>query len=557
MAIAFSEEHYRKISSLIDAQFPGFIRENGPNFVAFLKAYYEYAEKSGNAIDATRMLPDLKDIDRISSDFLSYLTKDILGNIPNNVLSDKRLLAKYIRDIYAARGSEYSYRFLFRSIFGKEIEIFYPSEQILRASDGRWVKETVIRVAQPYSALPTLFEGKTVTGAGSKATGRVESVIQITLNGVPVYELTLSNVTGTFQDLELVSDGTNFATIFTGSATLTGLSVSNGGAYHELNDVISFTSSTAYGTASVKGVTNLSSLSFKIDKGGDGFTLGNTVIKVLGGSGSGSSVAVTALSNTHLLSFNTDIINSIKNVVLNTGPTFVSAGANSTAVSAPLAAANISSTLSSALYFKTATVGRINEITVTNPGKNYVTLPTNVFAVDPDISTYQVPDIANGGIYGNNAVITIGRAPGTITTLNIIGSGVTFIQGDPITLTNITRGTTVIANTNIDLNSITRTTLRNTTYNPSAAPASGEAITGVINLGGRYIGTRGFLSWDNKLEDNDYYQQFSYVIQVSEQVSKYNDVLKRLLHPAGTKFFGTYEMNFTANWGIENINRVS
>jgi hypothetical protein len=128
MSIAFSDEHYRKISALVDSQFPGFIRENGPNFVAFLKAYYEYAEQNGNAIDTIRGLPDLHDVDRINSGFLKYITKDILANIPQSIVADRRLLAKYIRDIYAARGSEFSYRFLFRSLYNTEIDIVYPSE---------------------------------------------------------------------------------------------------------------------------------------------------------------------------------------------------------------------------------------------------------------------------------------------------------------------------------------------------------------------------------------------------------------------------------------------
>ena len=64
MTIVGADEIYKKISSQIDSQFPGFIREEGPNFVAFLKAYYEYMEQSGNVVEATRRIPDIQDIDR-------------------------------------------------------------------------------------------------------------------------------------------------------------------------------------------------------------------------------------------------------------------------------------------------------------------------------------------------------------------------------------------------------------------------------------------------------------------------------------------------------------
>ena len=64
MAIVGAEEIFKKISSQIDSQFPGFIREEGPNFVAFLKAYYEYMEQDGNVVSRTRQFYDIQDIDR-------------------------------------------------------------------------------------------------------------------------------------------------------------------------------------------------------------------------------------------------------------------------------------------------------------------------------------------------------------------------------------------------------------------------------------------------------------------------------------------------------------
>ena len=61
--------------------------------------------------------------------------------------------------------------------------------------------------------------------------------------------------------------------------------------------------------------------------------------------------------------------------------------------------------------------------------------------------------------------------------------------------------------------------------------------SGVVTFPGRYTDTKGFLSWNNKLQDNYYYQEFSYVLRVSEALDKYRDIVKRVLHPAGTKQF--------------------
>jgi hypothetical protein len=553
MSIAFSDEHYRKISALVDSQFPGFIRENGPNFVAFLKAYYEYAEQNGNAIDTIRGLPDLHDVDRINSGFLKYITKDILANIPQSIVADRRLLAKYIRDIYAARGSEFSYRFLFRSLYNTEIDIVYPSEQILRASDGRWVQETIIRVAEPYTANPNLFSGKLITGQLSGAYGYVNNIIQRTINGLAVFELTLQNVVGNFQDGEVVGDGTNTATIFTGAGTLTGLGFAIGGAYHVIGDILAFSSSTASGTATVTSVSDESAITLKIQKGGGGFTLGNSVITFSGGNGSNANATVTALSNTVSSSINIDIIDYVKNVVLNTSGagagTFSGLGQNTHSLSSKLSSANIASTLSAGLYFWTGTTGSIDKVTLINSGYNYSTLPTATVS-DTYISKFHTADTIRGGELGNNAVLVVNNAPGAITSARINTGGAAFIPGDPITITNITRGISTISNTNIDGESLTRTTFRQTTYDPSAQPIQAGALTAIIENPGKYIDTKGFLSWDNVLEDNYYYQQFSYVIKFSQSVEMYQDILKKLLHPAGTIIFGQRMINTTADIGV-------
>lgn len=55
---------------------------------------------------------------------------------------------------------------------------------------------------------------------------------------------------------------------------------------------------------------------------------------------------------------------------------------------------------------------------------------------------------------------------------------------------------------------------------------------------GYFSSSRGFLSDDKKLQDSDYYQEYSYEIQTRIPFSKYSEVLKRVIHVAGTKMFG-------------------
>ena len=561
MAVANAEEIYRKISPLIDSQFPGFIREEGPNFVAFLKAYYEYAEQSGNPVDVIRGLPDYKDVDRTTDAILDYFVKDFMPNIPKSALADKRLMVKNIRQFYRSRGSEFSYRFLFRALFGLEIDLLYPSDNILRASDGNWVKEKVIRVSAPYTVSPINFDGRTLTGLTSGATGRVQFVNERKINGVAVWEITLEDISGNYKDGEIVRDtANNTAMIFTGAGTLTGIRITDGGSGHSLGDLVSFYSATDAGTGILTSVADNSAATIRITRGGTGYTLGsNTNFTINGGSGTGLTATVIGISNTEVLTVGfTDTIGALRNVPLNRGTKFVTGGSNTSAVSAKLALANVASTLSAALQFITVTAGSIDTIRITSVGKNYTTLPTTVTCTDSDVSSQKFPakgfpvhsGTAGSAFRGNNASFTLERRSGSAVSMRITRGGSAFVANQSIVVNNLTQGADLLtSNSYNDLEGQERSVQIYNTYNGAATPDSGLSLTAVIDIGGRYTDTRGFLSGDNFLHDNNYYQPFSYVVKVSKAVEKYRDVLKRILHPAGTKFFGMYNIDTSTDMG--------
>jgi hypothetical protein len=537
MAIAGAEETFVKLSPLIEAQFPAFIREEGPRFVSFLKAYYEFMEQSGQAGNATRSLIDYQDIDRTLDSFVEYFRREFMINIPKDVLADKRLLVKHIRDFYRTRGSKFSYDFLFYALFNKQIELVYPGDYILRASDGRWVRETILRVGNPYSTLPTNLDGRNIVGAVSGATARVQKVTRVVVLGHPLFELLVENVVGTFVDGETVSDDLgNNATITSAFGSLIGIEqVIDPGAFHQSGDSVVITSSGAIASARVSSTNDQGPVSFRINRGGSGYRLGETFILVQGGSGNGASATVTSLSNTTFVSLNIDRINSLRNVVLSTGLRFVSLGTNSTAVSATLALANISSTLTSALTFNNSIAGSINTISVTSVGVGYVPELPSVTVRDQIVFEQNIIG-QNGRFQGDDAVIIPIRAPGAITGLDIISSDASFDKFADAIVVN-SRGTAPITDQYFDLAGRARATIRNATYNADIKPV----IAGVINQPGRYIDTKGFLSWNMRLQDNDFYQEYSYLIKVTEIVDRYRDVVKRVLHPAGSKMFGSYQ----------------
>ncbi len=111
-----------------------------------------------------------------------------------------------------------------------------------------------------------------------------------------------------------------------------------------------------------------------------------------------------------------------------------------------------------------------------------------------------------------NAVVVANNAGGSITSASVDNSGTGYSRIDPLTVTNVTRSA----------------------QNGTAAPE----VTGIVDYNGKYTDTKGFISWNNKLQDNYYYQQFAYVLRSKQSTNTYREIVKKLLHPAGTNVFG-------------------
>lgn len=73
----------------------------------------------------------------------------------------------------------------------------------------------------------------------------------------------------------------------------------------------------------------------------------------------------------------------------------------------------------------------------------------------------------------------------------------------------------------------------------------------VAKYPGYYHNNDGFLSNSMYLQDNFYYQVYSYEITVEKQIKDYKQILKKTLHPAGYMLFGNYDITNTIEINVE------
>jgi hypothetical protein len=114
-----------KISTVISEQFPEFVREDHGTFVSFLEAYYEFLSQTED-----RSLESLKDIDETLNSFVQYISDEVMSQIPQTILADRRLVAKRIKDLYLSKGNEKSFSLLFRLLYNESVDVYLPIKSI-------------------------------------------------------------------------------------------------------------------------------------------------------------------------------------------------------------------------------------------------------------------------------------------------------------------------------------------------------------------------------------------------------------------------------------------
>jgi len=245
--------------------------------------------------------------------------------------------------------------------------------------------------------------------------------------------------------------------------------------------------------------------------------------------------------------------------------------------------------------------GDITDIRMISSGGGYTTLPTatisgdRFISLEPATSSISSPfsrieletggrllsDIAFDGASGT--VIPYGDDIGKATSLNIIEHGINFtsaptlafpkyailktvsgaITEDETFTSNVSGATGTVVDFTAPLLKYTATTSElevddTVTFSGGTTAivvksnnlTATTAINTRIQTVGKYIAQDGHLSeLTKKIQDSLYYQDFSYVIKVSESISKWRDAIKKATHPTG--FYVTGEVNIATQLDVQ------
>jgi len=280
------ENKSNNLSALIAQQFPEFIRDGHPGIVAFIEAYYEWLDAETNYLRSPMRLGEVIDIDKTMDIFLSRFRKQYLLDFPEILAFnketgkpfDEKILIKNIKDFYRSKGTEKSYKFLFRILYDTTVNIYYPKNDILRLSDGKWIQNKYVKSI--HTSGKDIFEcvGKTVIQRNSLTQEVIASGTVLDVNSVTTHQTNIHQVSqiyftatnGTFLS------GTQYPIEFTNNSgvlikeprlfsCIQSVKIINGGINYLVGDSVEFSDASEISKASGR-VYQINSLTGAIEK---------------------------------------------------------------------------------------------------------------------------------------------------------------------------------------------------------------------------------------------------------------------------------------------------
>ena len=505
----------KPISAIIHKHIPQFIRLEYPNFVKFIIAYYEWAEQEGRGFEFISNLPSYMDVDETSLELLEHFASVYLSPLPNIIYERNNLktLIKNIVQHYLAKGSEKSFKFLFRLIDNTNVNFYYPSDDMLRISNGKWTNLKSVKILNPPDDVLDWMSG-VITGKTSEIKAVIDYVtVYYSSTGIKIAELFLQQIDVLNLLSSLVSgeefDGISvYGESFSGTiiSEINSLVITNAGKYYKRGIKAQIDSATGIDSSIIiNSVTKGAVEELAIVDGGTGYAVNDKLVFTAKGFGSGAYGKVSSVNGSGVI-------------------TEVSLSFGGHDYSSIPAVSVISLTGSGAVIMAESDgIGRIKDFEIRNFGLGYL-----------GTDTIDIPTMRR--IYNIDRTFNIGET----------------ITGNTSTATGIIESWDQISNI-LGVRLLTSTIfLNNETfvgadwggsaqiYDQSTATLSLN-LGAVCNYAGKYLNRDGHISSTKYIQDSYFYQVFSYMIKTFTERSEWIDYIKPV-HPAGMISFGYREV---------------
>lgn len=142
------------LRAIVDDLIPEHVVSKYPGLVEAVKVYADFLENANKAGYYINAIDIQRDIDLVEENLLLQLQKEVGAPIPRQFATDPRKLYKRITEFYRSRGTPSSIEAFFRILFNDDVELYFPKEDILIPSDGKWNDQSQQVIADKNTSTP-------------------------------------------------------------------------------------------------------------------------------------------------------------------------------------------------------------------------------------------------------------------------------------------------------------------------------------------------------------------------------------------------------------------
>ena len=560
-----------------------------------------------NPVSSIQQLLNYANVDSTIFTFLDKFRDSFLEGIVDNVNTgvDKRKLIKNIRDLYISKGTRKGHELFFRLLLNEEPTITYPTEQMLRLSDGKWTTKTIIR-AEPVEGNASELVGQVITGIESGSTGIVTSSITFRENNRDVVELEIDKETKSGDFLFPSTLDSTIGETVTGISTvtdrtvsirpfniLTGITVTNSGSYYTPEQKVNVSTGTA--TAKIQTVVTGKVDEVIIDDAGTGYKVGeNLLVDNSGTNGTGFSAQVSVVGGGIEIESG-----SVTEYGMTTGDHITMEESSQSFYQDSYEGTKIvleTATHGDAPGSQASEATEITDIRIVSGGVGYTKLPTldktnkyNTFGqIDNTGQVYSTGVLTTNGT-GAKLLPVTNTGMGGVGSFEIVNQGIEYssaptlnsfrhavlkdITGTFNSNTSLTSHTGTVSEFDINRQLISIDTTANLVVGNTVSTTTGSGVianidtaVGTAQVGtftetsGNFLDNDGLLSNElQRIQDSFYYQDYSYVVRVGDSINTWRDAIKSTVHPAGWNVFGEVEVvgSVSAKVSVQTLDSYS
>ena len=560
-----------------------------------------------NPVSSIQQLLNYANVDSTIFTFLDKFRDSFLEGIVDNVNTgvDKRKLIKNIRDLYISKGTRKGHELFFRLLLNEEPTIKYPTEQMLRLSDGKWTTKTIIR-AEPVEGNASELVGQVITGIESGSTAIVTSSISFRENNRDVVELEIDKETKSGDFLFPSTLDSTIGETVTGISTatdrtvsirpfniLTGITVTNSGSYYTPEQKVNVSTGTA--TAKIQTVVTGKVDEVVIDDAGTGYKVGeNLLVDNSGTNGTGFSAQVSVVGGGIEIESG-----SMTEYGMTAGDHITMEESSQSFYQDPYEGTKIvleTATHGDAPGSQASEATEITDIRIISGGVGYTKLPIldktnkyNTFGqIDNTGQVYSTGVLTTNGT-GAKLLPVTNTGMGGVGSFEIVNQGIEYssaptlnsfrhavlkdVTGTFTSNSSLTSHTGTVTEFDVNRQLISMDTTANLVVGNTVSTITGSGVIANIDTAigtgqvgtftetsGNFLDNDGLLSNElQRIQDSFYYQDYSYVVRVGDSINTWRDAIKSTVHPAGWNVFGEVEVvgSVSAKVSVQTLDSYS